>query len=146
MFGYMSFFAAALLTAMLMLAFPESASAQELPTEAIVATSPIEEIIVRSRKREENLQSVPISISTFSEEDIRIRDIYNLERLADQTPGLSFATAGSVVNRRPVIRGFVQQTRVGDEPNVATFIDGIYTPGLVAQSFLVLIRLSALKY
>ena len=49
---------------------------------------------------------------------------------AEQTPGLSFATAGSLVNRRAVIRGMSQQTRVGDETNVATFIDGVYTPGV----------------
>ena len=89
------------------------------------ASTKVEEITVTARKREEDLQSVPISISAFSAADLQVRDIVNLEKLADQTPGLSFGTAGSIVNRRPIIRGVAQQTRVGDEPNVATFIDGV---------------------
>ena len=95
----------------------------------------VEEVTVTARRKEENLQSVPISISAFTAEDLKVKDIFTLERLADQTPGLSFATAGSVVNRRPVIRGLAQQTRVGDEPNVATFIDGVYTPGFSGAEF-----------
>jgi len=35
-----------------------------------------------------------------------------------------------------VIRGLSQQTRVGDEPNVATFIDGVYTPGFSGSTLL----------
>ena len=101
------------------------------------ARGTIEEVTVTARRREENLQSVPISVSAFSEEDLRVRDVYNLERLADQTPGLSFGTAGSVVNRRAIIRGMSQQTRVGDETNVATFIDGVYTPGFSGAEFFV---------
>ena len=98
------------------------------------ATAP-EELVVTARKREENLQSVPISVATLGREDLQLRDVINLERLAEQTPGLSFATAGSLVNRRAVIRGMSQQTRVGDETNVATFVDGVYTPGFSGAEF-----------
>ena len=64
------------------------------------------------------------------------------------TPVLSFGTAGSVVNRRAIIRGMSQQTRVGDETNVATFIDGVYTPGFSGAEFFVsdsLERIEVLK-
>jgi len=94
-----------------------------------------EEITVTARKREEDLQSVPIAITAFTADDLQIRDIIDLESLADQTPGLSFASAGAVTNRRAIIRGMSQQTRVGDETNVATFIDGIYTPGFSGAEF-----------
>jgi len=99
------------------------------------ASAAPEEITVTARKREENLQSVPLAISALTAEDLQIRDVNSLEKLADQTPGLSFATAGSIVNRRAVIRGMSQQTRVGDETNVATFIDGVYTPGFSGAEF-----------
>ncbi len=94
-----------------------------------------EEITVTARKREEDLQSVPIAITAFTADDLQVRDIVDLEGLADQTPGLSFATTGAVTNRRAIIRGMSQQTRVGDETNVATFIDGIYTPGFSGAEF-----------
>jgi iron complex outermembrane receptor protein len=94
-----------------------------------------EEITVTARKREEDLQSVPIAITAFTAEDLQVRDIVDLESLADQTPGLSFASTGAVTNRRAIIRGMSQQTRVGDETNVATFIDGIYTPGFSGAEF-----------
>lgn len=94
-----------------------------------------EEITVTARKREEDLQSVPIAVSAFTDEDLAIRDIFSLERLADQTPGLTFATTGAITGTRAVIRGVAQQTRVGDETNVATFIDGVYTPGFSGAEF-----------
>ncbi len=94
-----------------------------------------DEITVTARKREENLQSVPISISAFTAEDLKVRDIVDLKTLANQTPGLSFATTGAVTNTRAIIRGMSQQTRVGDETNVATFIDGVYTPGFSGAEF-----------
>ena len=95
----------------------------------------VEEITVTARKRVENLQDVPVAISAFSSEDLQVRDIVDLERLADQTPGLSFATNGSLTTRRAVIRGVSQETRVGDETNVATIVDGIYTPGFTGAEF-----------
>jgi iron complex outermembrane receptor protein len=88
-----------------------------------------DEILVTARKKEENLQTVPISISAFTAEDIENRGIQSLEDLARQTPSLEFASSGAVTSRRPIIRGLAQQTRVGDEVNVSTFVDGVYTPG-----------------
>jgi iron complex outermembrane receptor protein len=107
---------------------PAIASAQ-------VSVRPVDEITVTARKREENLQAVPVAISVFDSEQLQVRDIFNLERLADQTPGLSFATNGSLTSRRAVIRGVSQQTRVGDETNVSTFIDGVYTPGFTGAEY-----------
>ncbi|MEE4186266.1 MAG: TonB-dependent receptor, partial [Gammaproteobacteria bacterium] len=117
-----------------------------LPAAALVFLQPLaavaqqagarpDEIRVTARKREESLQSVPIAVSAFSSEDLAIRDIFSLEQLADQTPGLTFATTGAITGTRAVIRGLAQQTRVGDETNVATFIDGVYTPGFSGAEF-----------
>ena len=110
--------------------------ASGLSLAQVEQTAPqVDEITVTARKKAEDLQSVPISISAFTSEQLELRDIVDLTRLADQTPGLSFATAGSIVNRRAVIRGMAQQTRVGDETNVATFVDGVYTPGFSGAEF-----------
>ena len=96
----------------------------------------IEEIVVTARKREEDLQSVPLSISAFSGEQLLRQSIVNLQELARHTPGLDFAGTGGVTSDRPVIRGMTQQTRVGDEVNVATFVDGVYTPGFTGTTLL----------
>jgi iron complex outermembrane receptor protein len=97
--------------------------------EAQDGAAGLDEIVVTARKKEEDLQSVPLSISAFTAEDIENRGIQSLEDLARQTPSLEFASSGAVTSRRPIIRGLAQQTRVGDEVNVSTFVDGVYTPG-----------------
>ncbi len=136
MWYFISFGRRALLTATC-LGISSFALAQENAAKppSSTAESGIEELTVTARRREENLQSVPISITALTSEDLRVRDVYNLERLAQQTPGVSFGTTGSVAGTRVIIRGLAQQTRVGDEPNVANFIDGVYTPGFSGSEF-----------
>ena len=99
------------------------------PASAQDGAIALDEVVVTARKKEEDLQSVPVSISAFTAEDIENRGIQSLEDLARQTPSLEFASSGAVTSRRPIIRGLAQQTRVGDEVNVSTFVDGVYTPG-----------------
>jgi iron complex outermembrane receptor protein len=114
-----------------------SSSGQPLANAATEESTakPVDELTVTARRKTEDLQAVPIAITAFTASQLELRDIVDLNRLADQTPGLSFATAGSLVNRRAVIRGMAQQTRVGDETNVATFVDGVYTPGFSGAEF-----------
>jgi outer membrane receptor protein involved in Fe transport len=59
-----------------------------------------DEILVTARKKEENLQTVPISISAFTAEDIENRGIQSLEDLARQTPSLEFASVTKSMFRR----------------------------------------------
>jgi iron complex outermembrane receptor protein len=57
----------------------------------------LEEILVTARKREENLQEVPIAITAFSEADIKAAGFVNLDDIARQAPGLQFnSTLGSL--------------------------------------------------
>ena len=94
-----------------------------------LAYAQIEEIVVTTRKREEQLSELPLSVSALVGEELQNRGVDNLFDLARQVPGLDFETTGSINGSRPIIRGLNQQTRVGDEVNVATFVDGVYTPG-----------------
>ncbi|MCC5870329.1 MAG: TonB-dependent receptor [Gammaproteobacteria bacterium] len=89
----------------------------------------IDEIIVTTRRREELLSDLPLSVSVLTGDELEMRGVQDLFDLARQTPGLDFETTGSITGSRPLIRGINQQTRVGDEVNVATFVDGVYTPG-----------------
>lgn len=124
------------------------ASAVLSATIGAAAASPgLDEVVVTARGDEEVLHSVPLSLSAFTEQDMWDRGIETLEDLAAFTPSLDFVSTGNIGGTRPVIRGLSQQTRVGDEPNVATFIDGVYTPGFsgTTQLFDALARVEVVR-
>ena len=64
----------------------------------------IEEIIVTSQRREENLQSVPLAVTAFSNETMRTQGIDSLIEVATRTPGLSMGTF-NVAQPQLFIRG-----------------------------------------
>lgn len=82
-----------------------------------------DEIVVTARRREETLQSVPLSVNAFTAQTIENAGIQNVEDIATLTPGFTFAPLFGGGAALPVIRG--QSTTIG-EPNVGFFIDGVY--------------------
>lgn len=82
-----------------------------------------DEIVVTARRREETLQSVPLSVSAFTAETIENAGVQNVEDIASMTPGFTFAPLFGGGASLPVIRG--QSTTIG-EPNVGFFVDGVY--------------------
>lgn len=88
----------------------------------------IEEVVVTARKRSENLQEIPDSVTVFSETAIERAGINSMSDFAALTP--NFSAYG---NFRPnltniSIRGFTS-TQLG-EPPVAFVVDGITVPNL----------------
>ena len=94
----------------------------------------IQEIVVTSRKIEENLKQVPLAITAFDEAGIAAAGINNLTDLAEQTPGLSFFNAFGETLPTPVIRGVVP-TDIFGENNAAIFVDGVYVSGREGLNF-----------
>lgn len=82
----------------------------------------LEEIVVVARKREESLQEVPISISTFNAEDLMVQGIDSLEDIARQSAGIIFDKGFSPQDTRVVMRG-LSPTR--GRPNVAVLLDDV---------------------
>lgn len=89
----------------------------------------LEEVVVTARFREENLQSTPLAISAFSEEELEARSIKNVSDLGGTVPNAFIRQ--SVSNFGPTqtigMRGLIQ----GDysyafEPAVGIYIDDIY--------------------
>ncbi len=79
-------------------------------------------IVVTARRREENLQNIPLTVQAFDLEAIergRVRDIQDVARL---TPGLVFDQGFVPQDTRPQIRG-LPATR--GRPPVGVLIDGI---------------------
>ena len=86
----------------------------------------IEEIVVVARKREESLQEVPISITTFSARDLEVQGIDSLEDIARQTAGIIFDRGFGPQDVRVVMRG-LSPTR--GRPNVAVLLDDVDISG-----------------
>lgn len=81
-------------------------------------------VIVTARKREENLQDVPISITAISKDALRDANAFGLEDIAELTPGLTFRNVNGF--SEPTIRGLALQDQLGLQANVGVFIDGVF--------------------
>ena len=57
----------------------------------VAGGSALEEIVVTARRREENLQSVPIAITAFTQEDLDMRRAVALRDVSSFTPSLNLA-------------------------------------------------------
>ena len=87
----------------------------------------IQEIVVTSQRRAQNLQDVPISVNTFNNDFIEKTGAQNLGDLQQFTPGLSVDNT-SVTQPNYSIRGISGSTfGIGTEPSVGIYVDGIYS-------------------
>ena len=67
----------------------------------LYAQDTLEEIVVTARKRQENLSEIPLSISVFSEEDIKESGFKNLEDLSLQVAGFQHSSQGCLLYTSP---------------------------------------------
>jgi iron complex outermembrane recepter protein len=85
----------------------------------------VETVVVTAQRREENLQSVPLSVSAFSAAQIRARGLTDASRLEGSVPGFTFGRSG--VDARPAIRGVrTENVGVNGDTTIGFFIDGVY--------------------
>ena len=84
--------------------------------------SALEEIVVTARRREENLQEVPVAVSAISAEDIEIRSIENIRDLQMLLPNVDIRGGGITGGTSGLftIRGI---------PGVARYIDDVVQSG-----------------
>lgn len=92
------------------------------PAPVVAQDLALEEIIVTTRKREENLMDIPVSIIAISADQLDNYGLSNLEDIAKIVPGLTFDRSVSQNDYRPAIRGLqAEQGRT----SVGLLIDGI---------------------
>lgn len=101
------------------------ALAQESP-QAGAALPGAGDIVVTARKRDENLQDVPLAITAFGAEEIRNARIERLNDVAKLAPGLNFVPLFGAQNQLPIIRGAAQTF---GQLNVGVFLDGVFLSG-----------------
>jgi iron complex outermembrane receptor protein len=82
----------------------------------------LEEVVVTARRREENLQEVPIAITAFSAADIEMRNIENVEDMQVLLPNVDIRGDGTSGGNsgNMTIRGI---------PGVARYLDGVLLSG-----------------
>ena len=93
------------------------------------ASAYLEEVLVTARKREENLQRTPLSITAISAatiEDAHLPDIRSLEQMV---PNLSFSTSSE--GGAQTVQAFVRGIGSNDfaltlDPGVGIYVDGVY--------------------
>ncbi|MFN2288778.1 MAG: TonB-dependent receptor [Chromatocurvus sp.] len=87
----------------------------------------IEEVIVTSRKREESIQDIPVSVSAMDLTQIERQGISSLEDVAKFTASLTWSEGLSPWDSKPAIRGQTS-VRAASEPTTSIFVDGNLVP------------------
>ncbi len=107
------------------------ALADEAPDAQLAAAAPrntIEEVTVTARRREENVQEVPVAISVIGGEALESQGAYNLNRLTQLQPTLQFYSTNprnTFVNIRGIGAPF-GLTNDGFEQGVGIYVDQVY--------------------
>ena len=96
---------------------------------AQTASAQLEEVLVTAERREANLQDTPISITTFSDQEIIDRGINSADDLITQVAGVyGYTPPGSAGSPGFNIRGIGDgaSTNLSLDTAVAKYIDGVY--------------------
>jgi len=114
---------------------PSAAWAQvEGGRDAELASGEATQIIVTAQRREENLQDVPITITSISQEKLKDANIIELQDIVKVSPGTRFDSRYSYFT--PGIRGIsTTQYLPGNPSNVAVYLDGFTSPALASSNF-----------
>ncbi|WP_291535893.1 TonB-dependent receptor [Brevundimonas sp.] len=89
----------------------------------------MDDIVVTARRREENLQDVPIAVTAFSAENLEARGYTSITDIQQSTPNLNFTpgTGGTSSQVSAFVRGVGEfDYIVTSDPAVAVFVDGVY--------------------
>ncbi|MSO98753.1 MAG: TonB-dependent receptor [Rhodospirillaceae bacterium] len=86
------------------------------------AAQQLEEIVVTARKRSENLQDIPLTVTAFTSQMIERQNIRNVQDVVKFTPGLNYDKGFAPQDTRISIRGLPV---VRGKPPVGVLLDGI---------------------
>lgn len=88
----------------------------------------LEEVLVTAQKREQNLQEVPVSITSFNATELETKGITTITELEKSVPNTQFrASRATNSTLTAYIRGVGQQDPLwGFEPGVGVYVDDVY--------------------
>ena len=110
----------------LLLATPAGAQTTAASTST-TASEGLEEVVVTAQRRSEHLEEVPATVSVISADQLTQFNIERLDQLSQIAPSTNIAHFGIFI--QPTIRGITTQViGIGQENNIATYVDGFYEP------------------
>jgi iron complex outermembrane receptor protein len=88
------------------------------------------EIVVTATKRETNVQETPIADTVFSQVSLDEKHVSDITDLAKFVPGVAYAQQGDQSATTITMRGIGNDSAFTelDSPEVATYVNGIYSP------------------
>jgi iron complex outermembrane recepter protein len=98
------------------------------------AADALEEIVVTAQKRSESEQTVPIAITALTTQDLNNAGVDSITDLTMVAPGLQLER--TAIFATPYVRGVGSNaTGPGNDPSVATYMDGVYLSSKSANLF-----------
>ena len=97
----------------------------------------LEEVIVTARKKAENMQKTPVSVTSISGKDIEAAKLFDLRDLQSKAPNLNTPVAadGGGSTFQAYIRGVGQfDFGLTTDPGVGIYIDGVYLTRTIASN------------
>jgi iron complex outermembrane receptor protein len=126
--------------AALALALPVQAQGQAEDSGMVLG-----QVTVTAQKVEENLQNVPIAVSSVSGDLLEATGTYSLEKLGDLVPSVTFRKGTTNANSALVMRGVgTISFSVAAEPSVSTVVDGVVL-SRSGQAFMDLVDLERIE-
>ena len=103
------------------------AHAQQVPATGAEASTGLGEIIVTARKKEENIQNVPVAVTAVPAAVLDRYALNSVEKIAATTPELVVVRGNSGSGADISLRGVGSSfTSIGIEQSVAVDVDGVY--------------------
>lgn len=117
-----------------------TANAQSNETRRGSAAALMEEVVVSARKRAEQSQDVPLSVSAFGKDQLDALKVRNLESLSVGLPNVALDDTGTARGYANFsIRGLgINSSILSIDPTVGLFVDGVYmgiSAGMVFDVF-----------
>jgi iron complex outermembrane recepter protein len=110
-----------------------SAFAQSVDQASVATVDTLQEVVITSQRRVENLQTVPIAATALSGEQLGGKAVVRLSDLQFASPGLSITDAG--LTQSVNIRGIGLASGSPAVANgVATYVDGLFQPPIVTTN------------
>ncbi|MEM8496834.1 MAG: TonB-dependent receptor [Pseudomonadota bacterium] len=102
---------------------------------SLAAAGELEEIIVTSQHREQNVQDVPITVTAIGADELKEADIFDAASIALHVPGMSygeFSAGQALISMRGISS---VDDGAGLDNSVGLFLDGVYIGRLASINF-----------
>ena len=106
-------------------------SAQTQAQVSATGGQTLEEIIVTSQRREQNIQNVPIAVSAFTTETLRAKGVTDIHSLSNITPNVNLDASSPFSGDTSVLSASIRGIGQDDfafniDPGVGVYLDGVY--------------------